>query len=133
MRGSRIISIKRVGGFRGPWAVNSRHDIANILKKLDGPDAEFVTLLPALPRSPRENEKPEARHIRAQDTVVRWLSERGHADVAPDTCSALREAGIPEAEWLLELKGMESDGVLNDFIATVRASIRLSIRQAVLT
>ena len=34
-------------------------------------------------------------------------------------CDALREAGIPEGEWLLELKGMESDGVLSDFLATV--------------
>ena len=53
--------------------------------------------------------------------AVEWLVERGHVDleIATAACGAFQSAEIPEVEWLGELLGMEREGQLAAFIATV--------------
>ncbi len=70
------------------------------------------------------------------EPLVSWLSELCSAqspswpaggevaDVAAGACAALRQRGIPQDEWLSELRGLEREGQLLSFLASPNASAK---------
>ena len=66
--------------------------------------------------------EPEPQIADAESAVSEWLGQVSggeFAELAAATCAALRGAGIPEDEWLSELRGVEREGQLQSFMATV--------------
>jgi hypothetical protein len=66
--------------------------------------------------------EPEPQIADAESAVSEWLGQVSggeFVELAAATCAALRGAGIPEDEWLSELRGVEREGQLQSFMATV--------------
>ena len=101
----------------------------------DGPDGDGVAQVKNPPSSPPRElvastvtvvtgaAQPAAAGQRADGlvTVHRWLAARGWDGmaVAGGVCAAFDEAGVPPAEWEMELLGMEADGQLQRWIDLV--------------
>jgi hypothetical protein len=56
-----------------------------------------------------------------EQTVQDWLTNRDQLPFAERICQALQSAGIGKGEWLHELIGMEEDGDLQEFSASIVA------------